>query len=269
MIKHDYNYHGHTYLCGHAGGTPMEYVKEAIKLKYNILGISEHAPMPFLGGTTSRLNEYDYDLYFELMKEAKEYGLKHNLKVITGFETEYFEKEDLAGRYKRYLNDVEYLILGQHYIYRDNELKSTYGLEDLTDVQIYAQTVITALETGYYSVLAHPELCFFNIENPTKEMYETLRPVIQTAKRLNIPLELNANGIRRSIWEDKNHDPLKFKYPRIPFLKMVKEENAKVLIGSDCHSVDALYDYAIEDSYKLINEIGLEYVTEIKTNYYK
>lgn len=269
MSKHNYNYHGHTYLCGHAGGAPKDYVLEAIKHNFKYLGISEHAPMPFLGGTTSRLDEKDYDLYLNLMKEAKILGSKHGLTVLTGFETEYFLKEDQNGRYKRYLNDVEYLILGQHYIYRDNKFKSSFALDDLTDVKIYADTVVKALETGYYSVLAHPELCFFNIENPTDEMFETLRPIIKTAKRLDIPLEINANGIRRSAVEENNYDPLKFKYPKLQFLKMVKEENTKVLIGSDCHSVDALNDFAIDESYKLIEQFGLDYVTEIKINYYK
>ena len=100
-------------------------------------------------------------------------------------------------------------------------------------------------------------------------MYEALRPIIKTAKRLNIPLELNANGIRRSIIEENNHDPLKFRYPRLPFLKMVKEENAKVLIGSDCHNVLALNDESIKLSYDLIKQFDLDYVTTIKTNYYK
>lgn len=268
MIKHNYNYHGHTFLCGHASGSPKDYVLEAIKHNFKYLGISEHAPMPFLGGKNSRLDEKDYDLYLDLMREAKEYGKKYNLEVLVGFETEYFLHEDKAKRYERYLKDVDYLILGQHYIYRDNKWKSSFALDDLTDIKIYAETVVKGLETGYYSFLAHPELCFFNIPNPTPEMYEVLRPVIQTAKKLNIPLEINANGIRRSILEDENYDSNKFRYPRLPFLKMIKEENAKVIINSDCHSVDALYDEAINYSYDLVNEFALDYVTTIKTNYY-
>ena len=43
MFKHDFNFHSHTYLCGHAGGIPSDYVNEAIKNNFSVLGISEHA----------------------------------------------------------------------------------------------------------------------------------------------------------------------------------------------------------------------------------
>ena len=62
MIKT--NFHSHTFLCGHAGGAPIDYVIEAIKHNYTHLGISEHAPMPNLRSTNSRLELKNYDLYY-------------------------------------------------------------------------------------------------------------------------------------------------------------------------------------------------------------
>ncbi|MCR1809417.1 PHP domain-containing protein [Haploplasma modicum] len=265
MDKHDYNYHGHTFLCGHATGTPIEYVKEAIKKNYKVLGISEHAPMPNLRSKNSRLEIKNYDLYFELLKEASDYALENDLTFYKAFEIEYFSHLDL---YEKYLTDVDYLILGQHYIIRDGKNKSTFGLDDIEDVRIYSKTVVEALKTGYFNLLAHPDLCFFNIKNPTDEMYELLRPIIKTAKELDIPLEVNANGIRRSLVEDNNKDINKVKYPKIKFFEMVKEENAKVIISSDCHSVDALDDFAISEANKFVKELGLDLVTRLKTNYY-
>lgn len=268
MKDHKYNYHGHTYLCGHAGGTPMDYTKKAIELNYHDLGISEHAPMPNLRTKNSRLSLKDYDLYLKLMNEAKDYAKDFNLNIHVGLEVEYFKDLDLNGHYKKFLKDTEYLILGQHYIIRDNELKSTFALDDMTDVLIYVDTVIEALKTGYFNLLAHPELCFFNITNVTDEMVLALRPIIKTAKELDIPLEINANGIRRSFYEDKNSDLNLLKYPKLKFLEMVKEENAKVMITSDCHSVDALDDFAIKEAYKLVKMYDLELVNTLKMNYY-
>lgn len=267
-MKQNFNFHGHTYLCGHAEGTPIDYVKKALELGFSALGISEHAPMPNLHSKNARMDTKDYDHYFELLNEADRYAKKHQLKFYKGFEIEYFEEIDV---YEKYLKDVDYLILGQHYIVKNGELKSTFALDSLEDIQIYANTLIKALKSGYFSLLCHPDLCFFNIAEPTDEMYESLREVIKTSKELNIPIELNANGIRRAFYENSDGEKDQYKYPRKPFFQMVKSEDAKVMISSDCHTVDALYDFANEKAYDFAKELGLSLVNTLnfKNNFSK
>lgn len=263
--KHDYNYHSHTYLCNHAGGEPIDYVKVAIENNYKNLGISEHGPMHVLD-STSRLVEETYPKYLELMKEAEILAKEHGINFYKGLEIEYFKEVDT---YEKYLNELDYLILGQHYIVKNGEYHSTYAFEDEEDVKIYVDTVVEALKTGYFNMLAHPDLCFFNIKNPTDEMYEMLRPIILTAKELDIPLEVNANGIRRAKWEDNCTDPSCYKYPRIKFFEMVKEEDAKVIISDDSHSPNEFCDYATEKANEIVEELGLKLVTTLKMNYFK
>lgn|SRR5690554_33914 len=255
-----FNFHGHTYLCGHAGGSPIDYVKEALKQNFSVLGISEHAPMPNLFNKNSRLEMKDYDLYFKLLDEAEDYAKLHGLKFYRAFEIEYFKELDV---YEKYLDRVDYLILGQHYIVKNGHLKSTFGLDSLEDIKIYAKTVIEALNTGYFSMLCHPDLCFFNIEHPTDEMYEALRDIIVTAKELDIPIELNANGIRRAKFENTPDKQDVYKYPRVKFFEMVKKLNAKVIVSSDCHSVDALYDFAMDKAYEFAHNMDLQLVDTI------
>ncbi len=38
------NYHTHMYLCRHATGTIEDYVKEAIRLNFDAIGFTDHAP---------------------------------------------------------------------------------------------------------------------------------------------------------------------------------------------------------------------------------
>ena len=40
----NYNFHTHTYLCGHATGLPEEYIQRAISCGIKHLGFSDHAP---------------------------------------------------------------------------------------------------------------------------------------------------------------------------------------------------------------------------------
>jgi len=266
--KHLANYHSHTYLCGHAGGSPIDYVKEALKHNFKEIGISEHAPMANLRNKNSRLHEYNYQTYHELLDEAKSFAKLNNINFYKGLEIEYFPHITV---YEKYLKDLDYLILGQHYIIKNNKYKSSFGLSSLEDIIIYRDTVIKGLETGYFNMLCHPDLCFFNIKNPTDEQYEALRPIVKKAKELNIPLELNANGIRRAYLEDKvdisgyNN----FRYPRTKFFEIVAEEGASVIISSDAHNVEALNDFSILESYKFAEKLNLKVINKLNMNYYK
>lgn len=262
MFKRLENYHSHIYLCGHAGGTPIEYLEEAIKKGYRAYGISDHAPMPNLD-KSSRMAMSDYTLYLKLMDEAREFANKNNIIFYQGLEIEYFNNMDYI--YKKYLKDLNYLILGQHYIeLKDGSLKSTYALSSIDDLLIYRDTLIKALKTGYFNLLCHPDLCFYNIKNPTKEIYETLRPVVKLAKDLDIPIELNANGIRRSKYEENNLDYNNFRYPRIDFFKIVQEEGAKVIITSDCHSVKDMDDWATDEAIVYAKKLNLNLINDLK-----
>lgn len=261
MFKHDFNFHSHTYLCGHAGGIPIDYVNEAIKNNFSVLGISEHAPMTMLPNYNSRLKNEDYPKYLELLHEADLVAEKHNIKLYKGLEIEYVGKSDV---YLKFLDDLDYLVLGQHYIYVDGKLKSTYDLSTLEDIIIYSNTLIEAIKTGYFNLVAHPDLCFYNIENPTKEMYQALIPFIKLAKQLDIPLEVNANGFRRNLYEKSPY----LKYPRTQFFQMVAKENAKVISSSDAHSPEQLNDHFIKVAYQFANELNLNIINTLNMSYY-
>ena len=46
----DYNYHTHTYRCGHAIGEDEEYIKVSIQNGIKHLGFSDHIPFAFPDG---------------------------------------------------------------------------------------------------------------------------------------------------------------------------------------------------------------------------
>lgn len=202
----------------------------------------------------------------KLFDEADEYAKKNGIKFYRGFEIEYFHELDV---YEKYLEDLNFLIVGQHYIVKDGELKSSFGLDSLEDIQIYSKTLVDAINTGYFNMIAHPDLCFYSIKKPTDEMYEALRPVIEACVEKDVALELNANGIRRAGLEENCHDSSCYRYPRVKFLEMTKELNAKVHISSDSHNLDAFDDWAIERAIKLANDLELNIIEDLNMDYYK
>lgn len=264
--NHKSNYHTHTWLCRHAAGDVIDYVNEAIKHNYTHLGMSDHAPFEYLernGSTRMSYHEFQ-SIYLQQIADAKKVADQHNLKIYAGVEMEYFPKHH--AHYEKMLEDLDYMILGQHYILRNNQLVSTYGLKDLDDIIIYRDMLIAALKTGYFSLLCHPELCFFAFREITDEMYEALRPVIKLAVKLNIPIELNANGIRRD-----SHKPgyninnfNNYPYPKPRFWEMVKEEGGKALITSDAHEPRILHDEAIKVAYDFAKEYGVKVIQKLE-----
>ena len=49
------NYHTHTWHCGHAVGTPREYIESAIEEGTQVLGFTDHAPYWYPNGYVSPL----------------------------------------------------------------------------------------------------------------------------------------------------------------------------------------------------------------------
>ena len=265
-LYHHTNYHSHTWLCRHAEGEPIDYLKEAKRTNLNILGISDHAPFQVLydrGSTRMTISEY-YSKYIPMLNRAKEYANQNNIKLYYGLEIEYLPNYD--DYYLELFEDMDYLILGQHYIIdENNKLKSSFGLKTKEQVKIYRDMILEALETNYFSLVCHPELCFYAISNPTDEMYELLRPVIKKCVKLDIPLELNANGIRKVYYRGQDiNDYSKYPYPQPKFWQMVKEEGATGIITSDAHQINELNDWAVEKTYEFANNLGIKLITKLQ-----
>jgi len=260
--NHKSNYHSHTWLCRHAKGDVIDYLKEAIKHGFHTLGVSDHAPYKVLYERGSlRMSEDEfYNKYLQMFDNANSLAKEHNIKIYKGLEIEYIPNNN--DYYLKLLKGLDYLILGQHYIIINGKFKSSFGLSTIEEVKIYSDMVVEALKTNHFKMLAHPELCFYNILNPTKEMFELLRPVIKTCKELNIPLEINANGIRKVGKKQSNNYHL-YPYPVPYFWQMVKEEGASAIITSDAHLPEELNDWAVEKAYEFANHFKIKLINDL------
>ena len=117
----NYNYHAHTWRCGHATGTEEEYIQYAIAHGVKYMGFSDHAPFVFPDGTQSsyRVQREEAPGYISLLRELRE-KYKDQLDMKIGFEMEYYPAYfDAMLQNVRDLG-AEYLILGQHFIYNEH-----------------------------------------------------------------------------------------------------------------------------------------------------
>jgi histidinol-phosphatase (PHP family) len=221
------NFHTHTTRCGHASGEDREYVEAAIKAGIKHLGFSDHSPYPtnkdFVSGMRIKLNETDG--YFDsIMSLRKEYA--NDICIYAGVEAEYFPEhfEKLCDFLKDY--PLDYMILGNHFV--DDEQHGFYLGSPFTDVEPvnkYTKNVITAIKSGKFAYVAHPDLPNYVGEDSDEVLSKSLYEICNVAKEHNTPLEVNVLGYTRHA-----------QYPSERFLKIAKEVGNDVILGIDAHS---------------------------------
>lgn len=231
MIKVNYNYHGHTYRCGHASNISDEdYVLEAINHGYKKYGFSDHVSVYpiFYWDKTMRMHDMEVDRYLKEINKLKEES-KEFIDIYVGFEAEY---DEIIEEYLCSLRDkCDYMILGQHYVLgRDIRHNIDYPIE-------YAKKVCMAIESGIFDVVAHPDIFMqfrYGIKDEDQEEYLencilASKMICIKAKEFDIPLEVNLGGF---FSRDINLEP---RYPTKLFWDIVKENENKVVIGIDAH----------------------------------
>lgn len=274
------NYHTHIYLCRHASGTVKDYVKLAIDNNYEEIGISDHAPFPEdlrikLNSTRMREDEFINTYLLELQTTRE--GFQDQIKVLFGTEIEYLpETKDLLPFYK---DKLDYLILGQHYYIKNGNYYSVFGDNKYNprevkvlseDLYIYANTISEALNTGYFKILAHPEIIMIVYPKWDEHCIAAMKIIIEACIRNDVYIEFNANGLRRGIYEPYpgcKFDKL-YMYPRFEFWELLyKEYNYdKVIISDDSHSLKDFNDYATKQAYNYFKENKFPFKNKIDIN---
>ena len=247
----NYNYHTHTAFCGHATGEIAEYIQKAIESGITHMGFSDHAPYTFADdkATGQRMTCAQAREYVATICRLREL-YKNKIDIKIGFEMEYYPDKfhDMLTFVKSL--GAEYLILGQHYMkgiftggYHVINGKATD--EDLIN---YVKDVITAMESGVFTYVAHPDMINYLGD---ESLYEReMRKLCIASKRTNTPLEINCQGIREGRI-----------YPAERFWKIAGEVGCTVTIGLDAHSADAAGDRESEEkAQKLINKYNLNYI---------
>lgn len=231
----DYNYHTHTYRCSHASGTEEEYIKRAIECGVKYMGFSEHIPFIFPDGHEDgyRLHISETQDYFCTLCDLRE-KYKNQIDIKIGFEMEYYPDYFEQMFENAVLLGCEYLILGQHFLYNEYPSGKYVGIptEDENDLQDYANCVISGIESGTFTYVAHPDVLSFC--GDMKLYDEKMREICQASRKYNVPLEINFLGIR----DNRN-------YPNEEFWKIAGEEKALVTFGFDAHDTQSAFD---EDS---------------------
>ena len=248
------NYHTHTQRCRHAQGTETDYIREALKAGVSILGFSDHAPFP----------DHDFGFrmpYTELAEHFREVDrltelYASDIVIRKGLEIEYLPK--YRDYYERLLTQdrLDYLLLGEHFYPDHGEAPFISAAQSTRENIQYARGIADALKTGYFAMVAHPDLFTMNHFAWDRNCDAAADIILEAAEAANVVLELNANGFRRGIHAYPDGERLM--YPHIRFWKRAAETNVPVIIGSDCHEPCQVWDDCMAAARTMLLDLGIE-----------
>ena len=244
-----FNYHQHTYRCGHADNdtSDEDYVLEYRKMGLKKIAFTDHCPEKnrIDKRTHMRMEYSQKDEYLNSVKFLKE-KYADKIEIQSGYEVEY-----LPGEEKNLMelkNEVDKIILGQHFIYdKDNNLK-IINKHEYTDSDLikYAEYIKKAIELKIPNIIAHPDFFMLGRSDFGDTEKEVAYIIFKSAQKNNIPLEINLNDIFKNVYYENEQIgilPIKqqkeklkcIKYPCKEFWKIATEHNVNVIYGLDVH----------------------------------
>ena len=250
----DANFHTHTYRCFHGSGNVPDFCREARACGMTVLGFSEHVPFPDGRYRETRMPYGDLPAYRADIEAAKPDF--PDLRILAGLELEYepdFIEEAYPALKERL--DLDYFIGGVHFIYDDDAAHTRRWFHpDMTphELDLFVRSNIRFMESGLIVCLAHPDISLVGTAAWNDDLEAGYRDLIQASIDLDIPLEINANGLRKG---PAAH------YPWPPVWRLAAELGAKCAAGMDAHHPAHIAD-RIPELLAFAAETGVTFVND-------
>lgn len=265
MIKN--NYHTHVAYCNHAVGNVEDYVKKAVELGFQEIGITDHAPIleEFMSPEEYKANWCEQNMkmdtvpvYLKDIEEAKRwYG--NQIRILSGFESEFLPEQ--LPFYASLREKVDYLNLGVHYFKYNKRIYNSYAEVDFRSLEGYVQTAISGMESGLFNTLVHPDLFMFAYRDRKGQRRfddycaDAARRICEAAVLNRVYVEVNANGLKNSVLFGNSKDWL---YPDRAFWEIARTyPDLKIIIGADAHDPNHLANENVEAVCRFCRELNL------------
>ena len=237
------NLHTHTWRCQHASGEVIDYAQVARAGGMQVLGMSDHAPLPDGRWEDHRMAMAQLDDYISAVTMARQEVPE--VRILLGLECDWdpgfaeFYTDLRANR------GFDYLIAGCHFTpfpggeymvpgARISAWIDTFNTcNTVARLQAYARHAAATMASGHFAFLTHPDL--FAVANPqwTADTAACARDICQAAVALGVPLELNSYGLRKP-WV-RGADGDRPGYPWPPFWEVAAATGVQVVLSSDAH----------------------------------
>lgn len=243
------DYHIHTYLCKHATGFPLEYVKEAENKGILEVCFCDHMPSYQGYDPKHRMEPKQLHSYVEIIEETRNNSL---IPVLFGIEADYFRgcESYIEGLVQSQNFD---LVLGSvHFLdswgFDDPDQLPVWDLVDIEETwERYFQLLEELVDTGLFDVVAHIDLPKkFGHILEKEDLLRLSEPLLDRIANKGMAIEINTSGLRKPVGEI---------YPSLELLRLAQERHIPICFGSDAHEPSSV-GYAFEDALRLVKEAG-------------
>jgi histidinol-phosphatase (PHP family) len=222
------DYHTHTARCGHAVGTPEEYVKAAIEEGLAAIGIADHLPLLPEPDPSISMCLADLDGYVE---EALDLKRVHSGYVLLGVEADYRPHTVSDVQSLLESHPFDYVIGSVHHLgvwgIDDERQIDGYSGRDIDHIWVeYLELVGDAAESGLFTILGHVDLAKKFGYRPSRALTEELDRLVERIARTGVLVEINTAGF---------HKPVGEAYPSPEILRRLCEAGVEITFGSDAH----------------------------------
>lgn len=253
------DYHTHHARCGHAEGQLEEYVRRAIELGMDQLGLSDHMPLihvnPEAYYPEMAMPMDELPRYVEECLQLKE-RYRGQIDIRIGLEGDYIEgyEEQIERIVKDYPWD--YVIGSVHFLgeWDITDYRQTQGWEGKDPLEVYRQyydAVQKAAATGFYDIMGHLDVIKRFGYGPGPEQKPDVIALEQAAlaavARSGKAMELNASGLSKACGE---------MFPSRRMLEEVIKLGIPLTLGSDAHQPMKLGEH-LDQARALLSELGV------------
>jgi histidinol-phosphatase (PHP family) len=222
------DYHTHTARCGHAVGSPEDYVKEAMKQALAAIGIADHLPLLPEPDPSISMDLCQLDGYVDEVSTLKR---QHPGYVLLGVEADY--RPHTISDVKSLLDShpFDYVIGSVHHLgswgIDDERQIDEYSGRDVDDVWVeYLELVGDAAESGAFTILGHLDLAKKFGYRPSRLLTAELDRLVERVARAGVLVEINTAGL---------HKPVGEAYPAPDILERLCAVGVDITFGSDAH----------------------------------
>jgi histidinol-phosphatase (PHP family) len=242
------DYHVHTYLCGHATGTPDDYIERAISKGLLEIGFSDHAPLPenLREGITMPQSHVEYYIS-EIENRRERYSGEISIRI--GLEVDFplhnsFDKRFFSN------NRLDYIIGSCHFlgdwIVDHPDYVDEFKNRDIDEVYSeYYKNVEELVVSRQFDILGHFDLVKKFGHRPTRNFDSIVENISKLIGRFDMTVEINTSGLR---------NPVREIYPSGRIIETLYNCNVPITLGSDSHSPDEIgyeFFHAIEEIRRL------------------
>ncbi len=246
--------HLHTSRCGHAEGRLEDYAGAAREMGLAGIGFSDHFPLLHARDATLTMGLEELPEYVGEVLALRE--AFPEMEVRLGIEVDYLP--ETADRVGGYLSayPFDYVMGAVHFIdgwcFDDPRNISGYEGRDLYALwERYFELLGEAAESGLFDLLAHPDLIKKFGFRPREDVTRLYERCLDRVAAAGVALEVNTAGLRKPVGEI---------YPGEGFLRLCREREIGVTLGSDAHHPREV-GYRFDQALSLLERAGYREVT--------